>query len=146
MFTKRLCAAALALSLIGCVPIGSFTTEMRGVSNHAAVFINADAAGTVRCQSAALTAIDQAIGASTAALLPKSTASALRATVTSNCEVLNGLVSSNAGGTAGGSMVPAPGGNAGSQGTAGQGCSGAGPCEVGATAATATPSDPTSAK
>lgn len=79
MFANRLCAVALSLSLIGCVPIGSFTAEMRGVSSHAALFVKADAAGTVKCQSAALTAIDQAIGASTAALLPKTTAAALSA-------------------------------------------------------------------
>lgn len=140
MFAKRLCAAALALLLVGCTPLAAFTGEMRGVSSHAALFFTADPAGTVKCQSAALSAIDQAIGAAIAAQLPKATAATLRATVSNKCEVLNGLVTSDAGGSPDSGMVPTQDRSAGSESAAGQRCGSTGPCEVsGAGSATSQP-------
>lgn len=107
MFMKRSCAVVLSIALVGCTPLGAFTGEMRAVSSHAALFVNADPEGTVRCQSAALSAIDQAIGAAIAAQLPKSTAVMLRNGVNDKCEVLNGVVTSDTDRTPDRSVVPA---------------------------------------
>lgn len=142
MFAKRLCAIALSLSLASCVPIASFTGEMRNISSRALLHAKYDVDSAIRCTSSALSAIDQATDTAIGIFLPKDIAVRLKIIVNDNCEVINGLVTSGTPSSISDREVaPARVELPRDESTSGSGCGGTGSCA--GTADTSVPSTAT---